>query len=262
MVLKSFGVTHLKQRDCTQPVSEAEAALGGSPMREGDDRVMHSPGWAAQSDLLTVLVEPAPGAPRSRRLDAFGRGAIWVRALLLRRRVQIARLTRYAATSGVAFGVSELMLLILYGNDVANATLSAVIANLAGTIPSYLMSRYWIWKDASRTRVGRQVVLYWATSISCMALTSLATGAIASLAPAGHPLHLAAVAIGFPAVSVVFWLAKFVLYQRVIFPATHPTTPSRHDLVDSSRPGDPSASGSSVHHVTDEIRRPRVDLRP
>ena len=63
MVLKSFGVTHLKQRDCTQPVSEAEAALGGSPMREGDDRVMHAPGWAAQSDLLTVLVEPVPGAP-------------------------------------------------------------------------------------------------------------------------------------------------------------------------------------------------------
>ena len=80
------------------------------------------------------------------------------------------------------------------------------------------MSRYWIWKDALRTPVGRQVVLYWTTSVVCMALTSLATGAIASLAPAGHRFHLAVVAVGFPAVTLIFWLAKFVLYQRVIFP--------------------------------------------
>jgi len=114
--------------------------------------------------------------------------------------------------------VSETTLLILYGNDVVNATVAAVIANLAGTVPSYFMSRYWIWKDSARTRVGRQVVLYWTTSVVCMALTSLATGAIASLAPAGHRFHLAVVAVGFPAVTLVFWLAKFVLYQRVIFP--------------------------------------------
>ena len=135
-----------------------------------------------------------------------------------RRRAQIARLVRYAATSGVAFGVSETTLLLLYGNDVVNATVAAVIANLAGTVPSYFMSRYWIWKDSARTRVGRQVVLYWTTSVVCMAVTSLATGAIASLAPAGHRFHLAVVAVGFPAVTLVFWLAKFVLYQRVIFP--------------------------------------------
>jgi len=123
--------------------------------------------------------------------------------------------------------VSETTLLILYGNDVVNATVAAVIANLAGTVPSYFMSRYWIWKDSPRTRVGRQVVLYWATSIVCMALTSLATGAIASLAPAGHRLHLAVVAVGFPAVTLVFWLAKFVLYQRVIFPGAPRTVGSR-----------------------------------
>jgi putative flippase GtrA len=123
--------------------------------------------------------------------------------------------------------VSETTLLILYGNDVVNATVAAVIANLAGTVPSYFMSRYWIWRDSPRTRVGRQVVLYWITSLVCMGLTSLATGAIASLAPAGHRFHLAVVAVGFPAVTLVFWLAKFVLYQRVIFPGAPRTVGSR-----------------------------------
>jgi putative flippase GtrA len=133
------------------------------------------------------------------------------------RRARMARLLRYAATSLVAFGVSEATLLILYGTGVLDATVAALAATLVGTVPSYFMSRYWIWRDAARTRVGRQVVLYWSTSIACIAGTSLATGAIANLVPAGHRFHLAIVGIGFLAVSITFWLAKFVIYQRLIF---------------------------------------------
>jgi putative flippase GtrA len=142
-----------------------------------------------------------------------------------KRRVQIVRLARYSASSIVAFGVSEGVLLILYGTGVLGATAAALVANLVGTLPSYLMSRYWIWKEAPRTRVGRQVIMYWATSFACIAGTSLATGAIANLAPPGHRFHLAIVGVGFLLVSVVFWVAKFVIYQRVIFPVA-PSTPN------------------------------------
>ena len=133
-------------------------------------------------------------------------------------RADIARLARYAATSGVAFAVSEATLLILYGLNLTTATVAALIASLAGTVPSYLLSRYWIWREASRERVLRQVILYWIVSISCIALTSLLTGALASFAPAGHPFHLLVVAIGYPIVMLTFWLIKFVIYQQIIFP--------------------------------------------
>jgi putative flippase GtrA len=136
-------------------------------------------------------------------------------------RAGVARLARYAATSGVAFAVSEATLLILYGFNLTTATVAALIASLAGTIPSYLLSRYWIWREAARERVLRQVILYWIVSISCIALTSLLTGALASLAPAGHPFHLLVVAIGYPIVMLTFWLIKFVIYQRIIFPNAH-----------------------------------------
>jgi putative flippase GtrA len=136
-------------------------------------------------------------------------------------RAEIARLARYAATSGVAFAVSEATLLILYGLDLTTATVAALIASLAGTVPSYLLSRYWIWREAARERVLRQVILYWIVSISCIAVTSLLTGALASLAPAGHPFHLLVVAIGYPIVMLTFWLIKFVIYQRIIFPNAH-----------------------------------------
>jgi putative flippase GtrA len=149
-----------------------------------------------------------------------------LRELWRDRHDQVALLARYATTSVVAFGVSEVTLLFLYGRGVAGATISALIANLVGTVPSYFMSRYWIWKHADRRRAGRQVVLYWTTSVVFIALTSLATGAIARLAPAGHPMHLEVVAVGFPAVTILFWVAKLFVYQRVIFRTAEPVRSS------------------------------------
>jgi len=186
------------------------------------------------TDLQVDSTEPPLGSPRRGRVDSFLSRSIGARMSL--RRTKIARLARYATTSGVAFGVSEATLLILYGRGVVNATVAAVFANLAGTLPSYLMSRYWIWCDAPRTRAARQVALYWATSISCIALTSLSTGVIASLAPPGHPSHFAAVAVGFPVVMITFWFAKFVLYQRVIFHTTRPRHASTTATHSGSRP--------------------------
>jgi putative flippase GtrA len=135
------------------------------------------------------------------------------------RRAQIARLIRYTATSVVAFSVSEIILLVLYGTGAMSAGTAALTANIVATVPSYLMSRYWIWRDAPRTRVGRQVVLYWSTSAVCILLTSLATGVIGRLAD-GHQYHLAIVGVGFLVVNVVFWLGKFALYHWVIFPGS------------------------------------------
>jgi putative flippase GtrA len=113
------------------------------------------------------------------------------------RRSAIARLARYGATSVVAFAMSEITLLVLYGNKTTGATVAAVVASLVGTVPSYLISRYWIGNDAPRARVGRQVAMYWATSIACIAGTSLVTGAIASPVPLGHRFHSVVAGVGF-----------------------------------------------------------------
>ncbi len=170
-----------------------------------------------------VPPEPSARSPRAGLPGIILRTTVRARAAWTRRRVQVAKLARYSATSVVAFAVSEATLLVLYGSGAMTATVAALTANLVVTVPSYLMSRYWIWKDADRARVGRQVVLYWTTSAVCIALTSLATGAIATLAPAGHRFHLAVVAVGFPVVTGVFWLAKFAVYQWIIFPSSTPT---------------------------------------
>ena len=115
--------------------------------------------------------------------------------------------------------VSEATLLILYGLDLTTVTVGALIASLAGTDPVLLVEPVLdLERGRSRERIRRQVILYWIVSISCIVPTSLLTGALASLAPAGHCLHLLEVAIGHPIVMLAFWLIKFFIDQRVIFP--------------------------------------------
>lgn len=134
-------------------------------------------------------------------------------------RRHIAKLFRYAATSGIALGISEIVLIALFSTKTFNATVSALIATLAGTIPSYLLSRYWIWAEASRARVGRQVTLYWLTSLGAMVVTSVCTGLIESLAPRGH--HLLFASGGFLFMNLVLWVTKYAIYQKIIFKSHH-----------------------------------------
>jgi putative flippase GtrA len=147
-------------------------------------------------------------------VDRLVKAAFGARTFNLRRTV--SKLIRYGATSAIALGISEAALLVAAAFGI-NATLSAVIGNLAGIIPSYLMSRYWIWAEAGRQRVGRQVMQYWLTSLVSLAVTSLATGAISSAAPSSGTEHLMVVGGGFLAINFVCWIGKYIVYQRFIF---------------------------------------------
>jgi putative flippase GtrA len=131
------------------------------------------------------------------------------------------RLFRYAATSGISLGISEVCLLALYSTRTFGATSSALLATLAGTIPSYLLSRYWIWSEANRKRVGRQVVLYWATSLASMAITAAGTGLITHAAPGGHRAHVIFAGAAFLAMNIVLWVTKYLVYQKIIFRPHH-----------------------------------------
>jgi putative flippase GtrA len=144
-----------------------------------------------------------------------------VQAFLARLRGHSRRLFRYTATSAISLGISEICLLALYSTRTLGVTLSALIATLAGTIPSYLLSRYWIWSEANRKRVGRQVTLYWATSLAAMIITSISTGLITKAAPGGHREHVIIAGAGFLAMNVVLWVTKYVVYQKIIFRPHH-----------------------------------------
>jgi putative flippase GtrA len=129
----------------------------------------------------------------------------------------LGRLVRYGATSLIALGVSEIVLVGIDAETALGVTIATVIANLVGTVPSYLMSRYWIWSEADRSRPGRQVLLYWLTSLVSMAISSVSMGAISHEDHARHILRLIILGLFYLVVSIVLWVAKYAAYHMVIF---------------------------------------------
>jgi putative flippase GtrA len=147
-------------------------------------------------------------------------GTVFTRFIDGRHKLQ--RVWRYAVTSVVATVASEATLLIVYGTGALGASASAVVASLAGTFPSYAMSRYWIWPEADRGHTARQATAFWVIALVSLVLSSAATGAAAHLAPAGRAAHLAVVGLAYIGVYGALWLAKFAIYQRVLFRPAQP----------------------------------------
>lgn len=88
---------------------------------------------------------------------------------------------------------------------------------MAGTAVSYLLSRYWIWPSADRSRVARQVVLYWTVTVVGLVAAALAVHEVDLLAPAaGRARVLLASAVTL-AVYGALWLLEFAVYQRLLF---------------------------------------------
>jgi putative flippase GtrA len=124
---------------------------------------------------------------------------------------------RYTATSGVATVVSEVTLLALYASRLLGASGASIVANLAGAVPSYLLSRYWIWPEADRSSAARQVTLYWATSVVSLVVSTAGTSLAAAHSPAGHTAHVIVVGTSYIGTYALLWVAKYLVYQRVIF---------------------------------------------
>ena len=173
-----------------------------------DDDVVSVPTEVVTAEMVMPAIAPATDAAVELRGELV--------RLAQRIRANASRLIRYGATSLLCLGISEATLLVLVDFKV-NAALAAVIANVAGILPSYLLSRFWIWREADRERLARQVFLYWSTSAVAILVTSVATDQVATHAPTGI-LHLPFIGAGYLLISAVLWVSKFVLYQRVIFP--------------------------------------------
>lgn len=132
------------------------------------------------------------------------------------------RWTRYAVTSLVATAVSESMLLGIYGAHLLGASVAAVVASMTAAVPSYAMSRYWIWPEADRRRPGRQAAGFWVVGLVSLGVSSLLTGVAAANAPPGRVAHVVVVGAAYVGTYGALWLLKFALYQRLLFrPAPH-----------------------------------------
>jgi putative flippase GtrA len=137
------------------------------------------------------------------------------------------RFGRYTLGSVVAVVASEIAFVACYGSGLLGTTASSAVAFVAGAIPNYVLNRSWAWSRRGRVRVGREVGLYAVVSLVSFGASALATAWASHAAPqvtTSHTLRTALVAAAYLATYGVLFLAKFAVFQLVIFadPADDP----------------------------------------
>jgi putative flippase GtrA len=95
-----------------------------------------------------------------------------------------------------------------------------VIATAIGTMPSYQLNRRWVWKVRGASNLRREVVPFWAMSLSGLVLSTFAVDRADRLsADLGFTGALRTIALLSANVGAfgALWIAQYVLLDRVLF---------------------------------------------
>jgi putative flippase GtrA len=124
------------------------------------------------------------------------------------------RLARFSVASVIATGISQVVLLVLYGFTALDAATASTIAFLAGSVPHFLMVRHWAWPAGKlRSQLTTYLTVTLAGGVASIALTTLTEWLVLPLLSAGwHPVALT---LSYLAASGPVFLAKFVVFDRV-----------------------------------------------
>jgi putative flippase GtrA len=124
------------------------------------------------------------------------------------------RLARFTIASAIATGISQVVLLVLYGCTPLDATTASTVAFLAGSAPHFLMVRYWAWPPGKlRAQLATYLTVTITGGLASIGLTTLAEATILPLLSAGwQPVALT---VSYLAASGPVFLAKFAVFDRV-----------------------------------------------
>lgn len=126
------------------------------------------------------------------------------------------KLIRYALGSVVSFTVSEITLIALFAPHLLGARGASLVASVAGLIPGYFLNRNWAWGRRGRSRFWREVVPYWVSVVVSAVAAALSIGAVnAAVADFSRPVRTVFNAVTYLAVYGVFFVLKFLLFDRL-----------------------------------------------
>lgn len=152
------------------------------------------------------------------------------------------RLTRYGAGSMIAAPAGELAFLAAYGWGHFSTTLASAAGFVAAVVPNYLLNLRWAWSDR-RGRDRRSEFLRYVT-IALAGFVAAAFGTEWAEDWARHVTgsqgwRVVLVATAYLAVSGVFFLAKFVCFELLVFTPDRARRPDHHAV--STAPVKPQA---------------------
>lgn len=145
--------------------------------------------------------------------------------------------TRFAAGTAVSTACGQLAFVLLFGVVGATALVSGAVAIVAGTVPNFLIHRYWTWRRCGPVRLRGELAPYLAVvTVNGLVATAIVVGVDRLIGGSidSHGMRTAIVAIVFNASFLVLFVLKFALLDRVF-------GRSRAELADDAVPSAPAA---------------------
>ena len=137
------------------------------------------------------------------------------------RQVPLARkITGYCLGSIVAAVTSEAAFAVTYGWGHAGTTWASAAGFVGGAVPNYILNRRWVWPDRRASSRTRELSRYAAVSLTAVVSAALITHWAESAArwfTADQGWRVALTAAAYLATSGLLFVAKFVLYERLVF---------------------------------------------
>ncbi|HMK62750.1 MAG TPA: GtrA family protein [Acidimicrobiales bacterium] len=129
------------------------------------------------------------------------------------------KMMRYTAVSVISTVVSFTVLSIVFGalrlwSEVPDVFVANVVAGLC----SYNLNRRWVWGRTGRSHLVKEVIPFWAMSLTGMAWSLLAAAEAHHLAIAHHLHHLVRTVLVLGANVGAWgslWVIKFLVFNRV-----------------------------------------------
>ncbi len=152
----------------------------------------------------------------------------------------VATMARTLCVSAGTTLLSAGVLVVLAVGLAVPAAVANVIGTVCGIGPSYAWNRRWAWGRSGRGDLWREVVPFWALSLTGLVLSTLA---VARTAAVVAPLPNGVRAVALPAANLtvfgLLWLVQFALLDRVLFRATRPGAGA-----DDGQAGSPATSAA------------------
>jgi putative flippase GtrA len=142
-----------------------------------------------------------------------------------------AKMTKYALSSAIAFGLSNITFAVCYALG-WGTTVPSVLAFFAAAIPNWIMNRRWAWQQTGRAP-KKQMISYASVSAVVLVVTAFATGRVNHWIKYGihvqnhDGLRLLIITAAFVVINVVLFFAKFAVYEFLIFPGRRTERKSR-----------------------------------
>ncbi len=136
---------------------------------------------------------------------------------------------RYSATSLIAVGITQVLILIFFEGVGYAAWTSNLAATMLTSIPAFLLNKYWVWGKSGRAHLRREVLPFWVFTVAGWGLS---TGAVLLAADNTKPetvFHTLAVLVASIAGFGVLWVLKYLFLDKIMFGTDH-HTPYDEDL--------------------------------